>query len=246
MRIIFTRKTIWILTPYIVALATFLAQGKAFEYHSAPWQICIIMSVAIWLAAMSQKSPNHKHLVYALTIVIVGIIFARALSFSQYADTMATWLKINSRVEYLRSSYKMINPDNGRPSPLVSEQISEWIRQNSEADDKILVWGLECQLYALSKRMYATNSPFDFILTGDFKSNEKASAWQDSLRKQFMRRLNEDKPKYIIITSHDTNPIEPLPSNESVTLVPGFALFIEKEYNVISKVFPFEIYQRKF
>ncbi|KAF1079157.1 MAG: hypothetical protein GQF41_4544 [Candidatus Rifleibacterium amylolyticum] len=245
MKTAFSKKNIWILTPYLVALATFLAQGKAFAYHSYPWQICIIMSVGIWLSALCKKNLTHKRMVYALTAVITTIICARAMFFSQYADTMATWLMIKNRTEYLHSSFGTINPNNGIPAPFVLEQISEWINKNTEARDKILVWGLECQIYALSKRMYATNSPFDFILTGNFTSNVRALKWQDALKKQFIKSLKQEKPKFIIITSNDANSIEPLPSNESAKLIPAFTLFIEKEYCMVLEIYPFEIYKRK-
>ncbi|MDN5280797.1 MAG: hypothetical protein PWR01_4762, partial [Clostridiales bacterium] len=107
----------------------------------------------------------------------------------------------------------------------------------------ILVWGLECQLYALSRRMYATHSPFDIILTADLSGNPKAMQWQKSIRTQFVGQLKAERPKFIIVVTNDLNPVEFTTSNEAISLIPEFREILDNFYNLELKLKNFEVYR---
>lgn len=236
----------WLYIPFLTALFTYLAQRKSFSYHTMPWQICLFMAAGSWLSLTRHAindSRNRKKLTLLISFAVL-IIFARVLFMAQYTNAeIPAWLNLVSRETYLENNYKEINPSVGIPSPIASEKMALWISQNSHPEDKILVWGLECQLYVLSKRMYATHSPFDFLLTTDLSKNATAFAWQRKIRQQFIERLDKEKPKFIIIVNSDINTVESTPSNEAVEFVPGLKNLLAMQYSYVKSIEPFDVYQ---
>jgi len=93
--------------------------------------------------------------------------------------------------------------------------------------------------------MFATHAPFDFLLTADLSANKIAESWQSIIRQQFVEQLIKERPKYLLIVNNDTNIVEPLPSNEALTLIPGFQSLVDHDYNKIKSIELFDIYQRK-
>lgn len=240
------RAALWLFIPFATALFTYFIQAKAFSYHAAPWQICLFMAAGFYLNTVKCNVANkflHNKVAIIITLAVCFVLF-RALFMTDYARAeVPAWLNVMSRHEYLNNRYPRINPESGIPSPAASEQLGAWLRQSSQPEDKILVWGLECQIYALAKRMYATHSPFDFILTVDLNNN-RAILWQKQMQQQFISQLVNEKPKYIVIVNHDTNPLEPVPSNESVDKIPGFREIISNHYQHALKIEPFDIYHK--
>ena len=247
----YVKEKAWLSVPFLTALFTYFIQRKAFSYHTIPWQICIFIVAGCGLAwawdciwSCSRESGASKRTIFALLLLLtVGILFARALFLTNYAKAeVPAWLNLISREEYLNTHFAKVVP--GVPSQRSSETLAEWVKQNSLPEDKILVWGLECQLYVLADRMYATHSPFDVMLTIDVSHNKKAAVWQKTIRQQFIQQLESDSPKFIIIVNNDANPIETVPSNEAIAFIPGFQTLIDNQYQKIKSIELFDVYQR--
>ncbi|EKD82684.1 MAG: hypothetical protein ACD_39C01154G0002 [uncultured bacterium] len=238
----------WLSVPFITALFTYFVQGRCFSYHAIPWQICMFIIAGNWFAmiwARDNKSWFCKETKLALTLTLFsGVFWVIGLTQQHFVKAeLPAWANLISREEYLSKHFADIIPDTGRPSPGASENLAEWIEQNSNPDDKILVWGLECQLYALSRRMYATHCPFDYLLTRDVSGSPRAMEWQKTIRSQFMAKLKLERPKFIIIVSNDANTVEPVPSNEAVAVVPGFQSFVANQYCKVKSLELFDVYQ---
>lgn len=239
-------KKCWLFVPFLTALFTYLIQGKAFDYHAIPWQISLFLAAGYFLevAGNSDLYQRRRKTVLLLIMLGLGSLFGRALLMTHYAQAeIPAWLEQISREEYLKNSFPEINPSIGTPAPTTSEQLAHWLQNNSKPKDKILVWGLECQIYVLARRMFATNCPFDFLLTADLRNNLKALSWQQKIRQQFMKKLKIDRPKFILIVNGDFSPVEPLPSNEAVGLIPGFQEHIDAHYHKVKTVQMFEVYE---
>lgn len=243
----YAKREAWILVPFLTALFTFLIQGKAFGYHAIPWQICLFMAaghVLDHIGNMISRIHQRRTVTVIITLAFI-LIIGRALFFSHYAKAeLPTWLNRMSRQDYLKNNFPGIGPQIGMPSPLVSENLAQWLEQNSLPDDRILVWGVECQIYVLARRMFATQCPFDFLLTANLSGNERAVAWQKNIRQEFMQRLEKEKPIFIIIVSGDFSPVETVHSNEAAALVPGFQEIIDKQYHKVKNIQLFDVYQR--
>lgn len=242
-----TNNGIWLIVPFLTAIFTFFVQRKAISYHSSPWQICefIVAGCFFERCLTYARAKSFKAIIARLVLILtLGLILGHAFLCSHYVKAeIPAWLKQFEREDYLKNNFLMIGPETGVSSPIASEKTSEWLRQNSLPEDKILVWGLECQIYVLSSRMFATHSPFDFLLTADLSADKNATDWQTKMRLQFINQLIEEKPKYLIIVNNDINAFEPLPSNESLALIPGFKSLIAKQYCKIKRIELFDIYQ---
>ncbi|MCG8312564.1 MAG: hypothetical protein MI976_05060 [Pseudomonadales bacterium] len=240
----------WLYIPLVTSVFTFIIQSKGFPYHAQPWQICLFFLSAtgitwLWYRVI-ELQPQFKSRRFILTtFVTVGLallLFARPLTISNYARvTVPAWFGLIPREEYLTEHYE----PKDSPNPQISEEIALWIQQNTTPDDKILVWGLECQLYSLSNRMFATSSPFDVILSTNDLKTQSAIEWQKAERAKFVEQLKTSLPKYILITSQDENPVEPVSSKDAMVFVPGFSEVLANKYFKLNDWERFEIYQLK-
>ena len=234
--------------PFLTSLFTYFIQGKGFVYHAAPWQICIIMIAGSGLAWAWGKNKNTGKqklssdlLLPCILTVILGVVFFRAMFMTRYINVdVPAWSGSLDRDIYLENHFRI---SDSIPLPSENERLAAWIKTNSQDDDLILVWGLECQIYVLSDRLYATNAPFDVILSSLSLEGSKAEKWQMEMREQFIVSLREQQPKFIVIVSNNANFMTPLPSNESVALVPGFQSLLDRHYTKVKTLGLFDVYQ---
>jgi hypothetical protein len=242
----FIKEKLLLSVPFLSSLFTYLIQGKGFSYHAIPWKICLIMLAGSGLSHIWNKVENPvrtKPLAKILTIFLI-LVFCRSCFASHYAQAeVPAWLNRIDRTTYLKECFSWFKHDSGYPGDLEIENLSNWLKAKTSPDDKILVWGLECQLYALSRRMYATHSPFDIILTADLSGNPKAMQWQKSIRTQFVGQLKAERPKFIIVVTNDLNPVEFTTSNEAISLIPEFREILDNFYNLELKLKNFEVYR---
>ncbi|EKD82683.1 MAG: hypothetical protein ACD_39C01154G0001, partial [uncultured bacterium] len=185
-------------------------------------------------------------IIATIIAIMAGIVFGKTLLQTHYAKAeVPVWLKLISRENYLQNHFSSTTAKQGIASPLSSENLAEWIKQNSRPNDKLLVWGLECQLYVLSMRGHATDFPFDILLTSNLSGKTKALAWQNILRQQFIQQLKNEMPKFIVIVNNDSNPTEPVSSNEAIAFVPGFQTFLDNSYRKVKSVELFDVFEIK-
>ena len=143
------------------------------------------------------------------------------------------------RSDYLAQHYP---PRDDYPSPVVCEGLAGWIQKRTTAEDRILVWGLECQIYVLADRMFATQAPFDLMLTSA-AAGRMASDWQARQRRRFIDLLKSERPRLIVVTSRDSNPVEPRASDVDIDKVPGFRDCLYAQYELVHQRERFDIYE---
>jgi hypothetical protein len=246
----FVKMRLWLSIPFTTALFTYFIQGKSFGYYNIPWKLCLIMTAGCGLSYLYKQFENNpgrselrKAVIFTLFIVL---IFGRCLLFSQYARVeVPVWQGKIDRGTYLKRYFNWVKDAEGYPSDYNMEKLGHWIKENSLPHEKILVWGLGCQLYALSERLYATHSPFDLILTSNLRQSPKARAWQKTLREEFITQLAEEKPRFIVLLADDFTPVESISSKEAVKLIPGFQTLLNNTYAKEFSLDKFEIYRLK-
>ncbi len=226
----------WLIVPGLAALGGYLVQGRGWEYHFHPAMVMIYVYAGVamgwaWKRKAAKAFTSGWFLrvacaiLFGAAVAYWGVI---ALSQSRYAQVeVPVWLGRVPRQVYSKNQF---HHNLDYPNPLVSEQLAAWIASKTDPSDKILVWGLECQIYALAHRMYATQAPFHMLLTG--AAARQALAWQVSQQKRFMRLLESERPVFFIITTRDANPVEPVPSNTQLSRVPGLEKFLRKNYSL--------------
>jgi hypothetical protein len=95
-----------------------------------------------------------------------------------------------------------------RQGPLIADEyefreLSQYIKQNSNEHEKILVWGFAPEIYALADRMSASRYIYSNYLTGfiPWVNKDTSYAIVPGAWDIFMREMNKNKPIFIIDTS---------------------------------------------
>jgi hypothetical protein len=238
----------WLFAPALVAGTSFFIQRKGFGYHMDPWYatLCLFGGVTLALACRFDKlwPPRRQSLVWlALAVVFLfpPVKTARySLTKREYGRMVApAWRGEITRHRFLTRNYRL-----GRDHvlPEQSEMLAVWLRANTRPDETILIWGHECQLYALSDRMYATQAPYDQCLSTFVPGREPPQMTEE--KRRFLRLLEVDRPKFIFVATHDANPVEALASDQAIKRVPGFQQYLDEHYTRLPDVKPFLLYQR--
>ncbi|EKD83115.1 MAG: hypothetical protein ACD_39C00875G0003 [uncultured bacterium] len=231
----------WLVVPCLTSAFTGFIQGKSYLYHALPWQIFLIAVAGCSFAYAWHLVYRSRFLIQLACISILSLVLIiwtkTVFSNSRFANAeLLLWQNKISREEYMAKFYKRVYGT----FPHEIEILAQWIKKNSLPTDKILAWGLECQLYSLSERMHATHSPFNLMLIYDLTGNTMANAWQAKIRHQFVQQLAAEKPKFIIIVNNDSGP---MPSNLAVAVIPGFQAIIDDRYGKVESIGPFDVYQ---
>ena len=71
--------------------------------------------------------------------------------------------------------------------------IAAWVKGNSSADDKLLVWGSEAELYFLSQRLPATHQLNLYALTGG------PLQWPEA-EQDFLKAASDGSARVVLIT----------------------------------------------
>ncbi len=235
-----TGKAFYFLYPLTVCTVIYIIQKKAINYQALAVALCLLPIAAIGFLSLYNKiisrlpKPSLKLLTYAFTstFLIIPIYLSSYVKF-----LLPLSFGVMERDHYLKREQFITE----FVSPTIKEKVAQWIKLNTQTEDRILVWGMECEIYTLSNRMYASMAPFDLIISnkGFYDANPE---WMTAKRTQFLNDLIYEKPKVIIIVHDDTNRFEPIPSSESVLEIPGFSTFINQNYRKLTILDRLHIY----
>ena len=240
----------WWVAPFaLVAATSMLVQRKGMGYHIDPWYVgfCLfggISAATVWRWSRLVPWRRRSWLVLALGLLLAfGLVHSFQLSMTKthYAKAeWPVWRGQMARAQYLKKQFKQ-NGDHAAPP--VSEAVAAWLRRETTPQDTILVWGLECQIYALADRMYATQAPFDQMLSALAPGKEVERLREE--KRRFVRRLAADAPKFVLITTRDSNKVETLPSDQVIWRIPGFQEELDTHYVRREDFDRFIVYQRR-
>ena len=133
--------------------------------------------------------------------------------------------------------------DKGLFSPTVEERAARYLRDHTEPGDGILVRGLSPGIYALADRHPVTRFPFHKLLLIEAPLSRMIPGLEKR-RAEFLRRLHDDPPAYILIGTRDRNPFEP---DDSMTGLKKFARFgewVEEHYQPETRIGHFVVARR--
>lgn len=240
----------WLLVPLVAALAGYFVQGRGWFYHLLPFMVMVLVFGGVFMAwpwesrhpgPLKRISLSYIVLCVVFSIPTFHMIFVSYTS-SRYAQVeIPAWRGHLKRTDYLERHYAH---DQSYPNPAVSESLADWLRQRTTPNDTILVWGLECQIYALARRRYATQAPFDFMLTSKAVSRG-ARDWQNRQRRRFLELLRRDEPKFFVVTTRDINAVETVASDEALELIPGLSEYLREEYTLATTIGRFLVLQKR-
>ena len=242
------RQRFWLVIVFFMSIGGFFGQFKGMGYHLDPWFVTLMMCGGIAGGFGLQKSrlvPFQKiSWLYVAIAVVVSLVsiegMHHALTDTRIAKIeMKAWKKDMPRNRYIKRYFSKKRP--ATPAPYVTEKLAAWIKKRTRPEDSIVVWGSECQVYVLSGRRFAGQAPFDQCITS-VPSSEKGREWISKQQARYVHLLEQDPPKYFVVTTKDTNTVERIPSDRSLRKFTALKAFVDANYSLEKTFERFKIY----
>ena len=134
--------------------------------------------------------------------------------------------------------------ERGAFSPATEVAVADFLRQHTQDEDTLLVWGLSPGIYARSGLRPATKYVFHQMLLTDAPLSRRFLGLEDR-RARFIERLRETPPAYIIVGVGDRNGFEPLDGVAEMARFPAFRDIVIGSYEPAKRIGNFFVYQRR-
>ena len=211
------------------SVAATLLQGKLFEYHwipvLAPAAILSAVSL-VWLAQEIRGSAGNllwdMRSIFAV-VVIVGLLLWMGYEHLARYRRMFAYLAGHLSAEQYYAQFD-IGKDFSRMGTL---RAATYLREHTEPDETVLIWGAEPLVSFLAQRRSATRYIFSYVLVGGRGSNPRLETW----RQDFLDDLRQKPPMYITLVENDINPLAPSGSRAQLDEFPAFKTILETNYS---------------
>jgi hypothetical protein len=232
-------------------LAATLLQGKLFEYHWIPVLAPAAILAAVALAGLASeisgqtKNPLRTPLsawrdmdmrtLFAV-IVLVGLLLWTGYDQLARYRQMAAYLAGRMSEEQYSAQFD-IGTDFSRMGTL---RAATYLREHTEPDETVLIWGAEPLVLFLSERRSATKYIFSYMLVGDDGSPRVKARRQD-----FLDDVRKAEPAYVVVVERDTTPLTPAGSLAQLDEFPALKILLDTAYYRDAQVEDYLFYRRK-
>ncbi len=240
------------LVVYLLStLAATLLQGKLFEYHWIPVLAPAAILAAVALAGLaSEVSGPRKNLprtqlsawrdtdmrtLFAV-IVLVGLLLWTGYDQLARYRQMAAYLAGRISEDQYYAQFD-IGTDFSRMGTL---RAAAYLREHTEPDETVLIWGAEPLVHFLAQRRSATKYIFSYMLVGDDGSPRIKARRQD-----FLDDVLKAEPAYVVLVERDITPLTPAGSLAQLDEFPAFKILLETAYYRDAQVEDYLFYRRK-
>jgi 4-amino-4-deoxy-L-arabinose transferase-like glycosyltransferase len=232
-------------------LAATLLQGKLFEYHWIPVLAPAAILAAGALAGLASEisGPTKNLLRNPLSawrdtdmrtlfavIVLVGLLLWTGYDQLARYRQMAAYLAGRLTEEQYYAQFD-IGTDFSRMGTL---RAATYLREQTEPDETVLIWGAEPLVHFLSQRRSATKYIFSYMLVGDDGSPRIKARRQD-----FLDDVRKADPAYVVLVERDITPLTPMGSLAQLDEFPAFKILLETAYYRDAQVEDYLFYRRK-
>lgn len=168
-------------------------------------KVCLIYFVfTILLSAMSGRKYYHYAIIYIPMLVYpISVLLnelklgvKNKLNANSVVVVMLTLICIPSWVtgaSHSINQYRDFDTNNNTLKDTIDYKISEYIKNNTSADELITVYGNENEVYLLSQRKSASKYTYQIPIINVSKS----------LEREYFNDLKKNNPKYIVIEDRD-------------------------------------------
>lgn len=123
----------------------------------------------------------------------------------------------------------------GTISPAVEDEAAVYLRAHTQANERILVWGLAPAIYALAGRAPATKYPFHKILMTDAPLSRMIPGLAER-RADYLARFAAEPPTYVLVGRRDENGFEPEDSFTSLAAFAELNEILHTRYHVETEI----------
>lgn len=232
-------------------LAGIWAQGKFFSYHWSP--MIPPLSVAAGFAIADLWTEFKTFLIgsfaklsssLAASVLIIAVLGTGFLSFGEIGPKenrdLSYLLGKMSEREYLAKFAHNINGTDVYSFPAANET-AEYLKSKTEKGDTVLLWGFQALVNYLADRRAPTRFVFSYPLTIE----REDSTFREQARETFLREIDKNKPRYIVLVTNDVNPIQTMDSQSLLNTFPEFKAIVDNLYSKEKDIADFHLYVRK-
>ncbi len=232
-------------------LAATLLQGKLFEYHWIPVLAPAAILAAVALAGLASeisgqtKNPLRTPLsawpatdmrtLFAVIVLVGLLLWTGYDQLARYRQTAAYLAGRMSEEQY--SAQFDIGTDFSRMGTL---RAATYLREHTEPDETVLIWGAEPLVLFLSERRSATKYIFSYMLVGDDGSPRVKARRQD-----FLDDVRKAEPAYVVVVERDITPLTPAGSLAQLDEFPALKILLDTAYYRDAQVEDYLFYRRK-
>ena len=233
----------------LFALASVAIQLRFFLYHF----LLVIPAMAIatgrgadviheWLNSLRFRAA------LVFVVLVVGLsLFHYGKSWYLITLSYRTFDYIGGRIERA-GYYSRFSEDNkegvGDFNLLATAAVSSYIREHTDEDAEVLVFGYEPLVNYLSGRPAPTRFEIDYPLTFQPLS-ERAEETRQRWRSQFMTELQNRPPRFVVLVDNDLNAIEMETSKVQAAMFEQFWTWLNKNYEKSDTIEDFSFYEKR-
>lgn len=228
-------------------------QNKYYYYHFLPLlpvQALIITygvsQVAAWLRPLLVRLPlaGQRVAPYTLAAAVLFWLWLASASPYRHGNFLLRYQTVWQLVTGQRSldEYQRGNDFGaygwGVFSSRANLELADYLRQHTNPDDKIFIWGFEPGIYFLSQRWSASRFIYNFPLFPQF-------GWA-SYREQVVIELIAEPPAMILVAQFDAQPNLTGTEDDSWTILQQFGPlydFLQRDYQLETTIAQFTLYR---
>ena len=249
-----SKETYLLISYLVLSFISVWAQRQFAGYHfivlSPP--LAVICGSACpfifnWIVR-STSSIIRKRSLETLLRSSAAIITVVLLAFFLYTEMSRYYRYYRPDISYARGR---ISPreylktfDRGAISFLNNSSVADYIRDRTDSDDYVLVWGLAPAIYYLSDRKSPTKYVFHHVLLTDAPLSRQLGGLEGR-RKEFLEKVTDSKPRYIVIGINDRNGFEPQDSDTQLLNFKEFKDYVFTNYDREKRIGNFILVRRK-
>jgi hypothetical protein len=204
----------WLLT----GLAVVVSQGRFFTYHWVPLSAVLAVTAAVGCAQLVEAR------------VPAAVLAGTLLVASAWGPVDAAVRRvIDARADDRTYRDAFVKADF---SAAKDKRISAWLREHTEPDDAVLLWGYEPAVFFLSHRSSATRFGYTLPVVGEGGRTRLVNRY----RAELVADVRRDPPPYVVIVEGDTNPVVPDGSRRAFEEFPELESFVSSRYEEVATI----------
>ncbi|MCK4532723.1 hypothetical protein KAU39_02965, partial [bacterium] len=214
-------------------------QGKFFAYHWIPLLVPVSVIGALGRVYFLKNFNKYKKnftIILFCTYIFSGIFFIR-LSFFYGDNVRYLFGKISRKVYFDRFGSFARKDDFSANS---NELLSHYIKENTQQNDFIYIWGAHPEIYILSGRRSASK----FLMSHQLYCSWAPLQWSED----FLKELEDKSPRLFIVTRDDFFPQVSGVLKDSRQRLKDFKeidSFLTDNYFLVKEIDMFSVYKRR-
>jgi hypothetical protein len=208
-------------------------QNKYFGYHWQPVLPFLALLAAVGTGAVFERLYP---LVDRRWAVITPLAWALTVAGGEFTAAAGRFVGAVPAVEW---NSRFGPPGKGDYSFEADRQVAEWLKEHSNPEDRVLVWGFEPAIYLLADRRCPTRFFFNVPVAVDFTPQ----SWRDEL----LRTLKANPPEWLIVVRNDPIPWANGRTDNSESQLndwPEVNRFVEEHYAAETQIEDFRIMRK--